>query len=602
MPLADLPVWTIPHDWEEGLLETLDFLTGVLASPIGSEQRFRARLTPRRTFDLTFKLVRERRRLFDEMMNAIGGLEFWMPVWHDPVRTNGFSLAGQNKFIADVSNTDFSFSSGVYIPIGDVFNYAILPITLAEGDGITVEDPLTQTWPRGTLMYPIIRVAAVDLPSVQSITDEVTTVTMKFRAIGKTFFQGTGDLPIYKDNIVFDVEPNRAESMTFGYANFMAQLDNETGLIARQIFGDVGNNTQAYNFTAKGRQENADLRALLFALGGRQLPLWLPTFNNDFELVGDANLTSTQLVVSRCGYTDMGGPRPGREDIAIWKKDGTKIYREVTNSVLVGDGSTEQLTLDDPLGTILTPFNIKRISFLSLARQDSDSIEVHHLTDTQGVSTVTTVFKTLPAVRVVEPTPPPIPPIVVTFSPTDKGSGIDLSGGDLFAENTESPSVFNAVRATVGKVSGKFYFELIPRFLSNNFTMAGMADSLFPLRGTSMGDIHSIAGRALNQIVGNGVDLAPAFAGMATNVPVGIAVNLNHSPKLIWIKDSNGHYNGDPSANPTTNMGGIDIDWMVLPIYPCVGIASENEIFEGHFGNVMSLTPPTGYTVGIHPD
>lgn len=602
MPLADLPVWTIPHDWEEGLLETLDFLTGVLASPIGSEQRFRARLTPRRTFDLTFKLVRERRRLFDEMMNAIGGLEFWMPVWHDPVRTNGFSLAGQNKFIADVSNTDFSFSSGVYIPIGDVFNYAILPITLAEGDGITVEDPLTQTWPRGTLMYPIIRVAAVDLPSVQSITDEVTTVTMKFRAIGKTFFQGTGDLPIYKDNIVFDVEPNRAESMTFGYANFMAQLDNETGLIARQIFGDVGNNTQAYNFTAKGRQENADLRALLFALGGRQLPLWLPTFNNDFELVGDANLTSTQLVVSRCGYTDMGGPRPGREDIAIWKKDGTKIYREVTNSVLVGDGSTEQLTLDDPLGTILTPFNIKRISFLSLARQDIDSIEVHHLTDTQGVSTVTTVFKTLPAVRVVEPTPPPIPPIVVTFSPTDKGSGIDLSGGDLFAENTESPSVFNAVRATVGKVSGKFYFELIPRFLSNNFTMAGMADSLFPLRGTSMGDIHSIAGRALNQIVGNGVDLAPAFAGMATNVPVGIAVNLNHSPKLIWIKDSNGHYNGDPSANPTTNMGGIDIDWMVLPIYPCVGIASENEIFEGHFGNVMSLTPPTGYTVGIHPD
>lgn len=55
--LDALPVWTISPDWSDGITETLEWLTGLLASPIGAEQRFGLRLTPRRSFEMTFKPV-----------------------------------------------------------------------------------------------------------------------------------------------------------------------------------------------------------------------------------------------------------------------------------------------------------------------------------------------------------------------------------------------------------------------------------------------------------------------------------------------------------------------------------------------------------------
>jgi hypothetical protein len=62
---ADLPVWSIKPNWVNGIREKLSWLTDVLASSYGTEQRRALRLSPRREFEMTFNPVDEARSYFD---------------------------------------------------------------------------------------------------------------------------------------------------------------------------------------------------------------------------------------------------------------------------------------------------------------------------------------------------------------------------------------------------------------------------------------------------------------------------------------------------------------------------------------------------------
>ena len=61
MAIPDLPVWTIRPNWKGGILERLEWLTDVLASDTGVEQRRSVRPTPRRSFEITVNPTRNER-------------------------------------------------------------------------------------------------------------------------------------------------------------------------------------------------------------------------------------------------------------------------------------------------------------------------------------------------------------------------------------------------------------------------------------------------------------------------------------------------------------------------------------------------------------
>ena len=76
VPIEDLPIWTFRPNWSGGVTERLEWLTDVLPSRVGAEQRRGLRLSPRRSLEFQLLLHGEERTFFDLMLQALGSSDF----------------------------------------------------------------------------------------------------------------------------------------------------------------------------------------------------------------------------------------------------------------------------------------------------------------------------------------------------------------------------------------------------------------------------------------------------------------------------------------------------------------------------------------------
>ncbi|WP_428999856.1 hypothetical protein, partial [Stenotrophomonas maltophilia] len=81
-----------------------------------------------------------------------------------------------------------------------------------------------------------------------------------------------------------------------------------------------------------GRAEHTWFRSLLYTLGGRRTPIWVPSYASDLKPVAAVAGGSTSLSVEWAGYTLFGKGQPNRKDVLIELRDGTKLCRRITNA------------------------------------------------------------------------------------------------------------------------------------------------------------------------------------------------------------------------------------------------------------------------------
>ncbi|MCR3772054.1 hypothetical protein K3Z88_26610, partial [Pseudomonas aeruginosa] len=79
-------------------------------------------------------------------------------------------------------------------------------------------------------------------------------------------------------------------------------------------------------------------------------------------------------------------------DIRIELYGGQVFHRRILD-VSELNVDVERMAIDSALGTVVRPSDVARISFMTLCRQDSDSVQITHETDTDGISTASTVFR-----------------------------------------------------------------------------------------------------------------------------------------------------------------------------------------------------------------
>jgi len=183
-------------------------------------------------------------------------------------------------------------------------------------------------------------------------------------------------------------------------------------------------------------------------------------------------------------------------------------------------------------------------------------------------------------------------PTSTTLDPSNKASGITLSGGNLTA--TQVSNDHGAVYSTNSVSSGKVYFEATFEVLNStsSSTGVGVATSTAPtsdppgnMNGSGSNDSTSVA-----CVNGSGVFFNNASLGQWTSsafdtvVTIGIAVDITN--KLIWGKNltAAGNWNNNGSANPATGANGISIS----------GLASSSPLLAvagfGEFGSNCEIT------------
>jgi len=172
-----------------------------------------------------------------------------------------------------------------------------------------------------------------------------------------------------------------------------------------------------------------------------------------------------------------------------------------------------------------------------------------------------------------------------TWNPADKDAGITLSGGDLIA--TTTGTAWDAVRSTLSKSTGKWYWEILAGTTANAiYGCMQSGDALTYPGATATGYGYRQTGQKYNSASASGYGDSWLIGDV-----IGVALDLD-SGKIWFSKNNAWQASGDPVAGTNEAFSGVGGTQ-----YPGVGIYTNGNYCTARFivGD-LSYSPPTGYT------
>lgn len=387
MPLPAIPTWTIRPNWAQGIIERLAWLSGLMDSNNGTEQRRMLRLSPRREFEITFNPVDQTRSYFDLFLHRLASEEFMLPLFHDKAVTTADRVIGQNNLPIDNTYREF-LTDGYALVLGpDAFTYEVVEITAQNAVQISTS-ALTMDWGAGTTVHPLRRARLSDETALANITSRVGQSTITFTVAEENDYAVGSWAATYLGRAIILTPPNRRENLDLSFIRKAVMLDNDIGIPYLADEADRAFTVQMHQWLMRGRQEHSEFRSLLYRLGGRTQPVWLPSFNDDLVLARATGAANDYIDIKKIGYEYTGGPISGRTHFMFRSE---LAAGEIINTEAALADAEERLTLAGPVGAIY-PAGLSA-SFLEAVRLDQDTVEIHHRSDSSGVAECKTAFR-----------------------------------------------------------------------------------------------------------------------------------------------------------------------------------------------------------------
>lgn len=374
--------WGFAPNWSSPPLETLSWLTNILANNRGAEQRRSLRAAPRKGWQASFTAEGAERALFDLSMAGWGRRVWALPVWVDVLQLDAALPAGSSAIACDTTGRDFRVGGLALLRGETAFDTEAVEILDMTAGGLTLKRVTQSTWPAGTRLYPLRSARLTEMPQTTRRTDALLQADCSFELTESADWPAALPTTMYRGRPVFAQRPDESTDLSHSYERLTLLLDNTTGKAAVTDTAGKGFVLQQHRWCLAGRAEHSAWRSLLYALQGRAKSIWLPTHAQD--LVPVEPLSGSLLKVQRVGYARFGVGQLGRQDICIELADGSVLMRRITAAV--ESGPIEELVVDADFPGVIQPGQVARISYMALCRQASDDIELEHLTDQDGVA------------------------------------------------------------------------------------------------------------------------------------------------------------------------------------------------------------------------
>jgi len=373
-------VWVIRPDWSNGITERLEWLTDVLISNNGYEQRVRLRKNARRTLEMAWLAQGQRAMIADTLLTGWSSRKYCVPVWMERDRAIASISAGATTItVTDASLKDYTVGGYVVLWADETFAEAI-EIAAISGNTLTLKTPVANSYQAGTSICPAMfgridgdvqvrHVRSDALAGIVRFLDEMAKDRPPVE-IGQTW-QGYA---------VLDERPDYSEDQESTWSRTLEILDTLTGVMMVDETTGFPIIRRTYAWVLTGRQAIDRWKKWAAARAGRLNALWLPSFMDDLEIVQDIQPSDTSITVRSGLNARYGVGMPNRAAIRIETTNGQIYHRRITTMVETSSG-TEQLVMDSSLGVLVPVSSIRRAMWMSLARLESDAVEIHYETD-----------------------------------------------------------------------------------------------------------------------------------------------------------------------------------------------------------------------------
>lgn len=379
-------IWPVTPDWGAGVRETLAWSTDILQAAATAVTQHRAlRLAPRRSIAFEVLAESQERRVADMLLAGHSGT-WLLPLWPDVQWLAASLAAGSTEVPCATAGFDF-VAGGSALLYTSVNAWEMAEIEAIEADHLVLAAATEAAYGVGARLYPLRRARVQDGAEERLHTDDLGRRGLIFDLVEPCDWPALAG-PLYRGHLVLDQRPDESEDPTASVARLAQTVDYGTGMPVVHDLPDVALRAQQTRWVQEGRAEHSWLRSLLYALDGRRVPLWLPSWAADLKPAATVAGGAVTMSVEWTGYTQFGLGRANRQDLRLELVDGTVLYRRVTAAVQAG--ATETLTLDAALAAgAVAPASIRQISIMALATLASDEVEIEHLTDADGIATTT---------------------------------------------------------------------------------------------------------------------------------------------------------------------------------------------------------------------
>ena len=384
-----LPNYSMPYR------EELGFLTDIIPTSGGKEQRIALRKQPRETYRVKYELDGLERQQFQAIMFEWQHKNFGVPLHHLTVRMTTASLVNANQFqISGADDSDFRVG-GLAIVYTDYFTYDIVEISAITDTLLTITGQAQNAYPVGTKVIPV-RVCRVKGSIKSTVTkfNAMETFRVTYESIDNDTGTPAADSTAWNSNtylgkvLLDDCNIMEGVSMRTELKHNTTVLDNETGIVTTNSAWATNKRHSVKGFFAQSRAAIKNLKNFLRAMRGKQVSFYLPTFLPDLTAGDDLASGSANFDIEHIDYTRFIQSRESKVTFKITFTDGTSLVRVVQSSAdHPSDATLERLTLDTTWPASRTVAEVDRVEFYEKVRFNTDNFSLRYSRD--GVAKLT---------------------------------------------------------------------------------------------------------------------------------------------------------------------------------------------------------------------
>jgi len=357
---------------QQPVKEKLGFLTDVLLSNDGSEQRIAIRQVPRQGFKFPVMMESEKQQArLDAKLFAWQKRSWGLPVWPELVVHTATITADDTTITVDTTNADFRDDSLALVWKSEDSCEVVQIDTVAAGS-LTLATPVQNTFTGSKLIMPV-RTAQMDAMSKRKgHSSGLAVIDLSFAVKDNILLTGFTPETTYKSLPVLTeaTAVNPTQSKSSDGDTYL--VDCKTGDFDYFSDSDFNIFLQSHLFYKDTKAACWDFRKFIHSLLGQIGTFYVATHKDDMVLAQSFGASDTSFNIENIGLADNMGVNDLRMDLAFIFPDGTQLYREVTG--ITKSGTEEIISIDSDLGLAVDPGDCV-ISWLDKLRPSEDGIE-----------------------------------------------------------------------------------------------------------------------------------------------------------------------------------------------------------------------------------
>lgn len=397
LPVTGTRVILFEYMPQREVREELEWKTDIIKSADGTEMRISTRKNPRQFLRYNYVMRSQRdlnsvRSLLTEWQPRVFGVPLWF--WARKL-TADVSAGATSVTVASTDNADFRIGGLCMIAKQDPNDLTRIIADVVEiasfgspNNTINFTSSLTSNFEvlNGAIAAPVVAGIVPSRIELSRQGTEFAEFQIPFQSVDNTAdLSDASAFGTYRNKVVID-DPNflpgrGAYRESFQHKN--TRVDEQFGKVEVFSSQTLGVQTRPKRWINNDNAEEWQRRQLMYALRGKQVSFFLPSFQKDMTITGDVSSGASTIDIENIGYTNFVQARTPFKDIEIELTDGSILRHRITGSAEISPG--ERLSIDPVTSTDFLAAEVVRVSYLTLSRFDTDTARItHRWTDLDG--------------------------------------------------------------------------------------------------------------------------------------------------------------------------------------------------------------------------